>query len=209
MRRVVVTGMGAVTPIGNTTEEFITALFEGKNGIAPITYFDTSAFKVKLAAELKNFDPLVYMDKQSVNRTDPFVWYALGAASQASEDSGIVGTLLPDRLGVYFGSGIGGFGTLCSEHINLLEKGPRRVSPMFISKMIFNIGAGNIAIRLGAKGPCVAVSTACATGTTAIGEGYRAIMHGYCDAAVCGGSEASINDFAVAGFAACQTLSSA
>ena len=139
MRRVVVTGMGAVTPIGNTTEEFITALFEGKNGIAPITYFDTSAFKVKLAAELKNFDPLVYMDKQSVNRTDPFVWYALGAASQASEDSGIVGTLRPDRLGVYFGSGIGGFSTLCSEHDNLREKGPRRVSPMFISKMIYDM----------------------------------------------------------------------
>ena len=199
--------MGAVTPIGNTTEEFITALFEGKNGIAPITYFDTSDRKVKLAAELKGFDPLEYMDKMQVNRTDKFTQYALAASSQAVKESGIYDKIPSDRFGVYFGSGVGGFDTLCSEHINLLEKGPRRVSPMFISKMIYNIAAGNIAIRFGAKGPCVAVSTACATGTTAIGEAYRAILGGYVDAAICGGSEASINDFSIAGFDACQTLS--
>jgi len=207
LKRVAVTGIGAVTPIGNTADEFISALFEGKNGISEITYFDTSAMKVKLAAELKGFDPLLYMDKQTANRTDIFTQYAIAASSQAAEQSGIVGNIASERFGVYFGSGIGGFQTLCSEHDNLREKGPRRVSPMFISKMIYNIAAGNIAIRFGAKGPCVAVSTACATGTTAIGEAYRAILHGYTDAAICGGSEASINEFAVAGFAACQTLS--
>jgi len=207
LKRVAVTGIGAVTPIGNTADEFISALFEGKNGISEIKYFDTSAMKVKLAAELKGFDPLLYMDKQTANRTDIFTQYAIAASSQAAEQSGIVGNIASERFGVYFGSGIGGFQTLCSEHDNLREKGPRRVSPMFISKMIYNIAAGNIAIRFGAKGPCVAVSTACATGTTAIGEAYRAILHGYTDAAICGGSEASINEFAVAGFAACQTLS--
>ncbi len=199
--------MGAVTPIGNTVGEFRDGIFSGRNGIAPITHFDTTNYKVKLAAELKNFDASLYMDKLAQNRTDLFTQYALASSTQAVEASGIVGKIDGDRLGVYFGSGIGGFSTLCTEHINLLEKGPRRVSPMFISKMIYNIAAGNIAIKFGAKGPCVAVSTACATGTTAIGEGYRAILGGYIDAAICGGSEAAINDFAIAGFHACQTLS--
>ena len=207
MKRVVVTGLGVVSPIGSSAAEFWEGLCSGRCGIGPITYFDASGTRFKLAAHLKNFDPLSFMDRSSAHRTDPFVQYALCAAKEAMEDSGLENAVEPERLGVYFGSGIGGFNTLCQEHIALLEKGPKRVSPLFITKMIYNMAAGSIAIRYGAKGPCQAISTACATGTTCIGEGYRAVKHGYADAVICGGSEAAITPLGLAGFGSCAAIS--
>lgn len=207
MRRVVVTGMGAVTPIGNDVPTFWEGLKSGKNGIAPVTRFDASEYKATLAAEVRDFDPAAYMEKTEIRKTDPFVQYAMAAACQAMEDSGLAGKIEPERLGVYFGSGIGGFQTLAAEHEKLLEKGPRRVSPHFIPMMIANIGAGNIAIRFGAQGPCLPVVTACATGTNEIGEAFRAIRHGYADAIIAGGSEAAITPLGFAGFINCMALS--
>lgn len=207
MRRVVVTGMGAVTPVGNDVAAFWESLINGKNGIDLITRFDTENFKVKLAAEVKDFNPLLYIEKSDVRKTDLFVQYALYAAAQAMEDSGIGGKIDEERLGVYFGSGTGGFETFIHEHDVLLERGPQRVSPMFISKMISNIAAGNIAIKHNAKGPCLSIATACATGTSCIGEAYRAIKFGYTDAVIAGGSEAAITPLAVAGFNNCMALS--
>lgn len=208
MRRVVVTGLGAVTPLGNSVETFWNGLVSGKNGIDLITYFDVSNSKYKLAAQIKNFDPLIYLDKTVIRKTDLFVQYALYAAQEAMNDSGLTDNIESDRLGVYFGSGIGGFNTLCNEHISLINNGANKVSPLFISKMIYNIAAGNISIRHNATGPSIAVSTACATATTAIGEAYRAIGHGYAEAIICGGSEAAITPLAVAGFGNCMALSS-
>lgn len=207
MKRVVVTGLGAVTPIGNSVPEFWESLISGKNGIDYVTYFDTSEFKHKLAAEIKNFDPSKYIDKGTQRKTDLFVQYALCAACEAMEDSGLEGNIENHRLGVYFGSGIGGFNTLSKEHEAMLSGGVRKVTPQFISKMIYNIAAGNIAIRFKAQGVNMALSTACATGTTAIGEAYLAIKHGLADAIICGGSEAAITPLAVAGFGNCLALS--
>ena len=206
MRRVVVTGMGAVTPVGNDVSAFWAGLLQGKNGIDRITQFDPSEFKATLAGEVKEFDPLLYMEKGDARKFDLFVQYAIAAAVQAMADSKLEGQLAPERLGVYFGSGIGGFHTFTTEHTNLLEKGPRRVSPLFVPKMISNIAAGNIAIRFHALGPCISISTACATGTSCIGEAYRAVKHGYADAAIAGGSEASITPLALAGFINCMAL---
>lgn len=207
MRRVVITGLGAITPVGCDVESFWNSLKNGKSGIDFIKSFDTTDFKVKIAAEVKDFDPLMYMEKSDVRKTDKFVRFALAAASQAVADSGISGKVDSERLGVYFGSGIGGFDTFVGEHNNLLNRGPARVSPLFIPKMISNIAAGNIAIKYGAKGPCISVSTACATGTTAVGEAYRTVKHGYADAVITGGSEASIAPLSVAGFTNCMALS--
>lgn len=207
MRRVVITGMGAVTPIGNNVEEFKNALFAGTNGIGLITKFDITDNKHQVAGEVKNFDAAALLGKQTARKTDTFTQYAIVAAREAMAQSGVQGTVPTDRLGVCFGSGIGGIETLCEDHQNLLEKGARKVSPHFVPKMIYNIAAGNIAIEFKANGPCTAVSTACATGTTAVGEGYRAILHGYADAMICGGSEAAITPLTVAGFGNCQALS--
>lgn len=206
MNRVAVTGLGAVTPIGNNVKDFWEGLKTGKNGIDTITYFDVSESKYTMAAQLKDFDPFVCLDKTTVRKTDLFVQYALCAAQEAYDDSKIENTVSPEEIGVYFGSGIGGFNTLAHEHEALLNGGSRKVSPQFIPKMIYNIGAGNIAIRFNAKGPNMAVSTACATGTTAIGEAYRAIAHGYATAMICGGSEAAITPLALAGFGNCMAL---
>lgn len=206
MKRVAVTGMGAVTPVGNSTEAFWKNITDGVCGIKPITHFDASDFKAKLAGEIKDFDPKDYMEKAEVRRTDLFSQYAEAAALQAVEDSAIIGSIAPERLGVYFGSGIGGFSTFMQEHMNLINRGPQRVSPMFVPKMISNIAAGNIAIRFNAKGPCLSITTACATSSSCIGEAYRAIKHGYADAVIAGGSEASINELAVAGFVNCMAL---
>ncbi len=206
MKRVAVTGMGAVTPVGNSTEAFWKNITDGVCGIKPITHFDASDFKAKLAGEIKDFDPKDYMEKAEVRRTDLFSQYAEAAALQAVEDSAIIGNIAPERLGVYFGSGIGGFSTFMQEHMNLINRGPQRVSPMFVPKMISNIAAGNIAIRFNAKGPCLSITTACATSSSCIGEAYRAIKHGYADAVITGGSEASINELAVAGFVNCMAL---
>ena len=207
MKRVVITGMGCVTPVGSTVEKFWNSLKEGICGIDFITGFDTSELKVKIAAEVKDFDAAEYMDKSEIRRSDKFVRFAIGAAAQAVNDSGIKDSVDPERFGVYFGSGIGGFETFVSECDTLREKGASRVSPLFIPKMISNIGAGNIAIKFGAKGPCVCVTTACATGTTAIGEALRTIRGGYADAIIAGGVDASVSPLAIAGFTNCTALS--
>lgn len=207
MKRVVITGLGAITPVGCTVDTFWDSLKSGKCGIDYITKFDTSEFRVKVAAEIKDFDASLYMDKSEIRRSDKFVQYAIAAATQAVADSGIENNINPERFGVYYGSGIGGFDTFVTEHNNLINRGPARVSPHFIPKLITNMAAGNIAIKTGAKGPCIAVSTACATGTTAIGEAYRVIKAGYADAIIAGGVEASISPLAVAAFMNCMALS--
>lgn len=207
MKRVVITGLGAVTPVGCTVDTFWDSLKKGKCGIDYISGFDTTDFRVKVAAEIKDFDPSLYMEKAEIRRSDKFVQFAIAAATQAVADSGIENNIAPERFGVYYGSGIGGFETFVQEHNNLLNRGPLRVSPHFIPKMIANMGAGNIAIKFGAKGPCISVSTACATGTSAIGEAYRAIKAGYADAIIAGGVEASISPLAVAAFMNCTALS--
>ena len=206
-RRVVITGMGVVSPVGCGREAFRAALENGVCGIAPITRFDTDGFKVKVAAEVKDFDPLTYLSKIETRKMDLYTRYAVTAACEAVEMAGIAGTVDPAEFGVYYGSGIGGFETFVEEHDTLLARGPGRVSPMFIPKMIGNIAAGHIAIRFGAKGPCICITTACATGTGAIGEAYRAIRHGYCEAVVAGGAEATIHPLAVAGFQNMTALS--
>lgn len=198
--------MGVITPVGCDVESFGNSLMSGKSGIDYISAFDTEEFRVKLAAEVKDFDPLLYMDKADVRKTDKFVQYAISSAMQAVADSGIEGNIDPQRFGVYYGSGIGGFHTFVAEHNNLLNRGPSRVSPLFIPKMIPNMAAGNIAIKTGAKGPCISVSTACATGTTAIGEAYRAIQGGYADAIIAGGVDSAISPLAVAAFMNCMAL---
>lgn len=207
IRRVVVTGMGAVTPIGNNVNECFENMKNGVHGIAPITQFDTTDFKAKLAAEVKNFDPRTYMEKSDVLRSDKYAQFAMGAACQAVEESRIVGTVNPDRFGVYFGSGIGGIQTFEIEHKKLLEKGPRRVSPLFVPMMISNMAAGMIAIRFDCRGAAMPSVTACASGSNAIGEALRAIRHGYLDAVITGGAEAAISASGVAGFINMQALS--
>ncbi|MDY3286171.1 MAG: beta-ketoacyl-ACP synthase II [Eubacteriales bacterium] len=205
--RVAVTGLGALTPIGNDVSAFWNAAVQGVCGIAPITRFDTSDIKYKLAAELRDFDPLSRLDRQIIRRTDLFTTYALYAAEEAMTDSALAGSVDEDEFGVVFGSGVGGFDTFCEEHAHLLTGGPRRVSPLFIPKMISNIAAGNLAIRYHAHGSCLCVTTACATGTSAVGEAYRLIRDGEQTAVLCGGSEAVISKLSVAGFGNCQALS--
>ncbi|NCB31498.1 MAG: beta-ketoacyl-ACP synthase II, partial [Clostridia bacterium] len=200
MNRVVVTGLGAITPIGNDVPSYWEGLIAGKCGIGTITKFDTADYKAKLAAEVKDFDPGLYMEKGEARKADLFTQFGIAAACQAMADSGLEGTIDPARFGVYFGSGVGGLITVSNEVQTLIEKGPRRVSPFFIPMMIANIAAGLIAIRFHAEGPCVPVTTACATSTTAIGEAYRAIRHGYADAILAGGAEAAITPIGVAGF---------
>ncbi len=209
MRRVVITGMGAVTPIGNSVPAFWEGLKAGKCGIGPITKFDTAEYKVHVAAEVKDFDPLLYMEKSDARKYDLFCQYALAAAAQAVEESGVRGTLSPERIGTYFGSGIGGINTFSEQHQALLEKGPRRVSPFFIPALIINMAAGLIAIKYDFRGEALPVVTACATGNNAIGEAYRAIKHGYLDAVLAGGAEAAILPVGVAGFANMKALSTA
>lgn len=209
MKRVVITGLGAVTPIGCDVKTFEESLKAGKCGIDNITVFDTEEFRVKLAAEVKNFDATPYMEKGEIRKTDRFVQFAIASAVQAVNDSGISGNIDPDRFGVYYGSGVGGFDTFVAEHNNLLNRGPTRVSPLFIPKMIPNMGAGNIAIKCGCKGPCISISTACATGTSAIGEAYRAIQCGHADAIIAGGVDAAISPLAVAAFMNCMALTEA
>lgn len=206
MNRVVVTGLGAITPLGNDVPTFWQALQSGVCGIGPITKFDPALHRAKVAAEVKDFDAGRYMEKAERLRSDLFTQYAVAAASQAMEDSGLSGKIAPERLGVYFGSGIGGIGTFMEEHKKLLDRGPRRVSPYFIPMLIANMAAGTIAIRFDCKGPAMPAVTACASGANAIGEAYRAIRHGYVDAVITGGSEAAVNELAVAGFANMQAL---
>lgn len=207
MRRVVVTGLGAVTPIGNEVPVFWENLMAGKNGIGPLDRFDAGEYKAKVAAQVKDFDPARYMEKGDVRKSDLFSQYAMAAACQAVSDSGITEKVEPKRFGVYFGSGIGGLITMSTEIQKLLEKGPKRVSPFFIPMMIANMAAGNIAIRFGAKGPCLPVTTACATSTNEVGEAFHAIQAGYADVILAGGAEAAITPIGVAGFTNCMALS--
>ncbi len=207
MRRVVVTGLGAVTPVGNEIPVFWENLLAGKNGIGPLDRFDAKEYKAKVAAQVKDFDPTRYMEKGEVRKSDLFSQYAMAAACQAVEDSGIAGKVVPERFGVYFGSGIGGLITMSGEIQKLLEKGPKRVSPFFIPMMISNMAAGNIAIRFEAKGPCLPVTTACATSTNEVGEAFHAIRAGYADVILAGGAEAAITPIGVAGFTNCMALS--
>jgi|WP_087163454.1 3-oxoacyl-[acyl-carrier-protein] synthase II len=206
-RRVVVTGLGAVSPVGNDVKTSWDNLISGVHGIGPITRFDTTEYKAKLAAEVRGFDARQYMEKAETLRSDLYAQYALASACQAVEESGIMGTVDPERFAVYFGSGIGGINTFTREHKKLLDRGPSRVSPYFIPMMIANMGAGMIAIRFNCQGAALPAVTACASGSNAIGEAVRAIRHGYADAVISGGAEASINECGVAGFINMQALS--
>lgn len=206
-RRVVVTGIGAVTPVGNQAGETWNSLKNGVNGIAPITFFDTEKFKAKLAAEVKGFEPREYLEVNDVLRTDRYTQLAVAAAQQAVDESGVQGTIEPERFAVFFGTGIGGIGTFEKEHTKLMERGPRRVSSLFVPMMIANMAAGMIAIRHDCRGTAMPAVTACASGSNAIGEAMRMIRHGYADAVITGGTEAAINESAVAGFSNMQALS--
>ena len=208
MRRVVITGVGVISPVGNGAETFFGNLTRGVCGVGPITRFDTEGYKARMAAEVKDFDPAAAgIDRATSKRMDLFAQYALAAAIEAVADSGIEGKVAPERLGVYVGAGIGGMQTFVQETEKLLNRGPSRVSPFFIPMMIGNMAAGNIAIRFGAQGPCLPVTTACATGTHEVGEAFRAVKHGHADAVITGGAEATILPLAVAGFSNMKALS--
>ena len=206
-RRVVVTGMGAVTPVGNNVKDTWENMKAGKCGIAPITLFDTSNYKAKLAAEVKGFDPSEYMDRNDTLRTDRYTQFAVAAAQQAVDDSGILGKVDDDRFGVYIGTGIGGLHTFYKNSVGMESGGARKVSPFFIPMMIGNIATGNVAIRFNAKGTSLSVMSACATGTHSIGEAFHAIKDGYADAIIAGGAEAVIAPLTIAGFQNIKALS--
>ena len=207
-RRVVITGLGAITPIGNTVEDFWNGIKEGKCGIDEITAFDTSDFKVKLAAEVKGYVPEEHFERREAKRLDKYSQYAIIAAREAWKDSGLDKEKENmERVGVVVGSGIGGIDTIEQENRKCVEKGPDRVSPMYIPMAILNMATGNVAIELGTKGESVSMVTACASGTHCIGESYRMIKHGYQDVMVAGGTEASITPLSVAGFMNIKALS--
>ncbi|HBG54324.1 MAG TPA: beta-ketoacyl-[acyl-carrier-protein] synthase II, partial [Rikenellaceae bacterium] len=206
MRRTVITGMGVISPVGNDVPSFWNNLANGVCGIGPIRSFDTTDLSVKVAAEVRDFNPAAYgIDPATARKADLFTLYALAAAHQAMIDS--APDVPPELLGVYVGSGIGGIHTFISECNKFQGSGPNRVSPLFIPNMIANIAAGNIAIAYNAQGPCLPVVTACATSTHAIGEAWLAIAHGYADVIIAGGSEAAIVPLAVGGFNNSRALS--
>lgn len=207
-RRVVITGMGAITPIGNSVEEFWNGIKEGKTGFGPITYFDTADYRCKLAAEVKDFDPTQYMDKKSARRMEQFCQFAVAAAGQAISDAGLdMEQEDPYMVGCSVGSGIGSLQAMEREYDRLKEKGPGRVGPMLVPLMISNMAAGNVSIAYGLKGKSLNVVTACATGTHSIGEAYRTIQYGDADVMVAGGTESSITPIGIAGFSALTALS--
>ena len=207
-RRVVVTGLGAITPIGNNVEEFWNGLKEKKVGIGPITYFDTADYKAKLAGEVKDFDPKQHMDPKAAKRMEKFCQFAVCAAKEAIEDAGLnMEQEDPFRVGVSVGSGIGSLQSVEREYSKMLQKGPNRVNPLLVPLMISNMAAGNVSIQFGMKGKCINVVTACATGTHSIGEAFRTIQYGDADVMIAGGTEASITPIGVAGFTALTALS--
>lgn len=206
MKRVVVTGLGAVTPVGNDVKTTWESIENGRCGIDSIRKFDTSDLKVTIAAEVKDFDPTLYFEKREIRKTDLFTQYAVAAATQAVEDSGIKGAIDPQRFGVYVGTGIGGMQTFNANCIALENSGAKKVSPFFVPMMISNIASGTIAIRNQAKGVCLPIVTACATGTHSIGEAYHAIAAGYADAIIAGGAEAVVTPLSIAGFTNCMAL---
>ncbi|EPH99542.1 MULTISPECIES: beta-ketoacyl-ACP synthase II [unclassified Enterococcus] len=208
MNRVVITGYGVASPIGNDPESFLESLKEGTNGIAPITKFDAEETGITLAGEVKDFPFDKYFVKKDSKRMDMFSIYGIYAALEAMNLSGLdKDKLNQDRFGVIIGSGIGGLPTIENQVIRMHEKGPKRVSPMFVPMAIANMAAGNIALRVGAKGICTAIVTACASGTNSIGEAFRNIKHGYSDVILAGGTEATICEMGIAGFAALTALS--
>ena len=207
-RRVVVTGMGAITPIGNSVEEFWNGIKEGKTGFGPITYFDTADYRCKLAAEVKDFDPAQYMDKKSARRMEQFCQFAVAAAGQAISDAGLTMEQEdPYMVGCSVGSGIGSLQAMEREYDRLKEKGPGRVGPMLVPLMISNMATGNVSIAYGLKGKSLNVVTACATGTHSIGEAYRTIQYDDADVMIAGGTESSITPIGIAGFSALTALS--
>ncbi len=207
-RRVVVTGLGALTPIGLTVDDYWSGLIAGKSGAAPITYFDTAQYDTRFACELKGYKATDYLDRKSAQRMDPFTQYAIITADAAVKDSGLsTNGHDPDRFGVVYGSGIGGMITYHTQFTNYVEGGPRRISPFFIPMLIPDIAAGNISIRHGFKGPNYATVSACATASHAIGDAYRIVQYGDADAMVCGGAEAPITPMGVGGFNAMKALS--
>lgn len=210
MRRVVVTGMGVITPIGNNVDAFWNAVKKQTVGIGPITKFDVSEYKVKLAAEVKDFDPKQYMDAKAARRMEAFCQYAVAASQEAMTDSGLdMEKEDPFRVGVSIGSGIGSMQAIEREHEKLLKYGPRKSAPLMIPLMISNMAAGNVSIQLGLKGKSLNVVTACATGTHSIGEAFRTIQYGDADVMIAGGTESAITPVAVAGFSALTALSGA
>lgn len=204
MKRVVITGLGAVTPVGNDIKTMWESMKNGVCGIDIISKFDPSQTKAKVAAEVKDFDPTLYIEKREVRKMDLFCQYAIAAAVQAVEDSGIMGNVDETRLGVYVGSGVGGIQTFYEQCNNLITG--KNISPFFIPMMIGNIASGSIAMRFKAKGPSLPVVTACATSTHAIGEAFHAIKGGYADAIIAGGAEATITPLAIMGFTSCKAL---
>ena len=207
-RRVVVTGIGLVSPLGVGTEATWEGARAGRSGVGPITLFDPVRHAARFAGEVKGFDPLVWLERKELKKCGRFIQFAIGATEMAFAASGL--RITPEnatRVGVAIGSGIGGFEVIEREHQTLLERGPDRVSPFFILSAIVNLAAGQVSVRLGAKGPNTAVATACTTGAHAIGDSYRLVQHGYADAMICGGTEASITPLGIAGFAAMRALS--
>ena len=207
-RRVVVTGIGLICGVGNTTPEVWNNLLAGKSGMATITAFDPTDFPVTFAAEVKNFDPLKFIDKKESRKMARFIHFALAATAEAMAESGL--KITPEneeRVGVHIGSGIGGFDVIEREHSNMLKGGPRKISPFFIPAAIVNLAAGNVSIRYGAKGPNEATATACTTSAHSIGDAYRLIQRGDADAMIAGGAEAAITPMGVGGFAAMRALS--
>jgi 3-oxoacyl-[acyl-carrier-protein] synthase II len=207
-RRVVVTGLGALTPLGNSVRESWESAIAGKSGIGPITKFDSAPFKSRIAGEIKNFDPLQFVEKQEVRRYDDFILYAIAASEMAMTDAKL--TISPEissRVGVIIGSAIGGLATIESEIKVLFASGPRKISPFTVPAILANLGSGHVSIRFGAKGPINCAVTACASGTSAIGDAYKTIAYGDADAMITGGVEAAITPLTVAGFCAMRALS--
>ena len=207
-RRVVVTGIGLITPLGTGTDKNWQALLRGESGIAPLTRFDVSRYATRFGGEVRDFDPLVFIDRKEVRKMDLFIRFAMAAAVLAVEDSGLPpGDLQSDRAGTYVGSGIGGLGAIEENFRVLLEKGPDRVSPFFLIQTIINEGSGQISIRFGAKGPNCANATACSTGTHAVGDSFRMIARGDVDIMIAGGAEAPLTPLSLAGFSSIKALS--
>jgi 3-oxoacyl-[acyl-carrier-protein] synthase II len=207
-RRVVITGLGLVCGVGNTAPEVWRQLLAGASGMAPIQGFDTTGYSVTFAAEVKNFDPLNFVEKKEARKMGRFIHFAFAAAQEAMTQAGLTVTPeIADRVGVFIGSGIGGFEVIEREHAVLLKDGPRRISPFFIPAVIVNMAAGHLSIRYGAKGPISATATACATSANSIGDSVRMIAHGDADVMIAGGSEAAVTPLSVGGFAAMRALS--
>ena len=207
-KRVVVTGIGAITPIGNSAEAYWEGIKQGKTGFGPITYFDTTDYKSTLAAEVKDFNPEEYMDKKAARRMEPFCQFAVAAAGEAIKDANLdMEKENPYRVGCAVGNGVGSLQSMQREYTRLKDRGPSKVSPMLVPLMITNMAAGNVSIAYGLKGKSINVVTACATGTHSIGEAFRTIQYGDADVMVAGGTEASIVEIGVAGFSALTALS--